>query len=106
MKTMIQKAVWLFFIAVAFTSCAKDDDCDPKDEEGPCYVGPPSGAKGDMLLLIEQKLNGKTVVKFEYDDQNRMTRNYPYDADGMNNTTKSYTYNAKDRKSTRLNSST
>lgn len=94
MKTMIQKAVWLFLIAVAFTSCAKDDDCDPTDEESSCYVGPPGGAKGDMFLLTEQKINGKTVARYEYDGQNRMTRSYPYDADGVNNITISYTYNA------------
>lgn len=92
MKTMILQAVWLLFVATAFTSCAKDDDCDPTDEEGPCYVGPSGGA--DLLLLIEQKINGKTVARYEYDDQNRMTRNYPYGADGANNTTIAYTYNA------------
>ncbi len=94
MKTMIKKTMVLFLAVFALAGCTKDDEsCDPNNEESPCYAGP----SGGKLLLIEQKINGKTIGKFEYDNQNRMIRNYPYGADGVNKTTISYTYDNNGR---------
>src|SRR5690606_17092162 len=40
MKLIIQKTVWLIFITIWLTSCSKDkENCDPDDEESPCYAG-------------------------------------------------------------------
>lgn len=95
MKTILQKTFIMFLAAVALASCSKNDEpCDPNDEESSCYAGPSGISEGNKLLLIEQKINGKTIGKFEYDAQNRMIRNYPYGADGLNKTIISYTYNA------------
>src|SRR5690606_27246526 len=60
----------LLFIAVAITSCSKEnDDCNPDDEESPCYAGP----SGGMLLLVEEKQSDFTYT-YTYDERNRMIR--------------------------------
>lgn len=98
MKTILQKTMWLLFITFTIISCSKEDNnCDPNDEESPCYAGPSGIGPGDKLLLIEQKINGKTIGKYAYDAQNKMTHNYPYGTDGTNNTTISYTYDTNGR---------
>ena len=79
MKTMINKTIWLLFITVAMASCSKDDDCDPEDENSPCYAG---FVSGDMLLLVEEKNNGKTEMKFEYNDRNQVIVRYVHGTDG------------------------
>lgn len=70
---------WVAFFSLALGACSKDkDNCDPNDEESPCYAGPSGEGK---LLLIEEKKNGKTDLKFEYDDQNRVIMRYIYSYD-------------------------
>ncbi|SKB93586.1 hypothetical protein SAMN05660841_03146 [Sphingobacterium nematocida] len=89
MKTMINKTIWLLFIAVAVASCSKDDDCDPEDENSPCYVGVSSG---DRLLLTEEKTNGKTEMRFEYNEQNQVVVRHVHGVEGSL-TTEHFTYN-------------
>lgn len=79
MKTMINKTILLLFIAVALASCSKEDDCDPEDENSPCYVG---FASGDRLFLVEEKNNGKTEMRFEYNDQNQVIVRQVHGIDG------------------------
>lgn len=98
MKMILQKTIYLLFIAIILTSCSKEkDNCAPHDEASPCYAGPSGFSDGDKLLLIEQKINGKTIGRFEYDEQNRMIHNYPYSEDGINKTTIRYTYDSSGR---------
>ncbi|TDQ82838.1 hypothetical protein [Sphingobacterium yanglingense] len=89
MKTMINKTIWLLFIAVALVSCSKDDDCDPEDENSPCYAGVGSG---DRLLLTEEKTNGKTEMRFEYNAKNQVVVRHIYGIDGTV-VTENFTYN-------------
>ncbi|MCT1526879.1 hypothetical protein [Sphingobacterium hotanense] len=89
MKTMINKTIWLLFIAVALASCSKDDDCEPEDENSPCYAGVGSG---DRLLLTEEKTNGKTEMRFEYNDQNQVVVRHVHGIEGSV-TTENFTYN-------------
>lgn len=66
--------------ALSLGSCSKDNEnCDPDDDESPCYVGP---SAGDKLLLIAEKRNGKTELEFEYDDQNRLVVKQIFPSDG------------------------
>lgn len=66
MKTTIHKTLWMLMIATAFVSCAKNDG-DTIDPE----TDPDEELSGE-LLLIEEKVNGQTLFKFEYDDRNRV----------------------------------
>src|SRR5690606_413003 len=92
MKTLIQKTIWLLFIAIAITSCSKDEDnCNPDDEESPCYAGVKPGEK---LLLIEEKNNGKTELKFEYNNRNQVVVRHVHDREG-NITVENFTYNGE-----------
>ncbi|WP_461534291.1 hypothetical protein [Sinomicrobium sp.] len=74
MKTILKNTIWLFFIAVAVSSCSdnEEDNCDPNDKESFCYEGPVDGGGtvGDKLLLIELKTSGKPTIRYEYDNQN------------------------------------
>lgn len=80
MKTTLNKIVWLLFIAVTLASCSKEnDDCDPEDENSPCYAG---FTPGDKLLLTEEKTNGKTEMRFEYNEQNQVIVRYVHGTDG------------------------
>ncbi|MBV2227634.1 hypothetical protein [Sphingobacterium mizutaii] len=89
MKTTINKIVWLCFIAIVSVSCSKNDDCDPKDEDSPCYAGPTAGSD---LLLIEERTNGKTEMRFEYNDRNQVVVRHVHGVEG-NVTHENFTYN-------------
>jgi len=39
MKRVINKILWLCFVAVVLTSCSKEEECDREDEDSPCYIG-------------------------------------------------------------------
>ena len=88
MRKHIVYFIGALLLAFSFSSCSKKDTCDPNDKDSPCYTGIGSGIK---LLLTEQKINGKVVVRFEYDDQNRRIRDiyetgpieYSYNAKGL-----------------------
>src|SRR5690606_40009664 len=68
------------FLTVTLGACSKDKEhCDPDDEESPCYVGL---AVGDKLLLTEEKTNGKSEMRFEYNDQNQVIVRYVHGVDG------------------------
>ena len=96
MKTIIQKTLWLLLIAAAASSCAKEKDpCNPNDRESPCYSGhPDTGPSSGNLLLTEQKLNGVTIAKYEYNDQNQLITEHLFDEEGADAGSISYTYNA------------
>ncbi|MGV3685764.1 MAG: hypothetical protein ACO1NS_09075 [Daejeonella sp.] len=80
MKPIVQKTVWLLFIAIASTSCSKDkENCDPSDEESRCYAGVGAANK---LLLTEEKTNGKTELQFEYNDRNQVVLRHVHGIDG------------------------
>lgn len=80
MKAIIQRTMWLCFLATALISCSKDKDaCDPNDEESPCYAGPSGGTE---LLLTEQQKNGKTELQFTYNGQNQVVVRRVHPADG------------------------
>ncbi|WP_313261501.1 hypothetical protein [Sphingobacterium sp.] len=89
MKTTINKIVWLCFLAIVSVSCSKNDDCDPNDEESTCYAGVGSGGK---LLLTEEKNNGKTEMRFEYNDRNQIVVRHVHGVEG-NVTQENFTYN-------------
>src|SRR5690606_33144247 len=62
---------------------------DPDDEESPCYAGVEFG---NRLLMIEEKMNGKTELRFEYNDQNQVILRHVHGIDG-NLTSENFTYN-------------
>lgn len=77
------------FLTVTLGACSKDKEhCDPDDEESPCYVGL---AVGDKLLLTEEKTNGKSEMRFEYNDQNKVIVRYVHGVDGSV-ATENFTY--------------
>ncbi len=89
MKTKFNKIVWLCFITMAMISCSKDNDCDPTDENSPCYAGIGSG---EELLLTEEKINGRTEMRFEYNDRNQVVVRHVHGVDG-NVVREDFTYN-------------
>lgn len=89
MRTIIRKTIGLLFIAVSLTSCSKNDDCDPNDENSLCYVGI---GHGETLLLTEEKTNGRTEMRFEYNDRNQVVVRYVHGVDG-NIVREDFTYN-------------
>ncbi|WP_312138039.1 hypothetical protein [Sphingobacterium sp.] len=92
MKKAIIKTIGLLLMTVAIYSCSKSEDCDPEDEDSPCYSGI---IKGSSLLLIEEKVNGATELTFTYNDDNRVAtyRIHPKDGSGMH--VANFTYNDK-----------
>ncbi|MBL1407618.1 hypothetical protein [Sphingobacterium faecale] len=89
MKTTTFKMLWLCFIAIALVACSKKEDCDPEDENSLCYAGLPAGSN---LLLLEEKANGRTEMRFEYNDQNNVVVRYVHGVDGSM-TIENFTYN-------------
>lgn len=89
MKTKMLKVVCICLITLASTSCSKNNDCDPEDEDSPCYAGPFGNSK---QLLIEEKTNGKTEMRFEYNDRNLVSVRFVHGVDG-NVTREDFTYN-------------
>lgn len=79
MNSIVQNTIWLLFIAITWASCSKEQNCDPSDEESPCYAG--VGA-GDILLLMEEETNGKTELRFEYNDRNQVILRHVHSIDG------------------------
>ena len=68
MNTAIHKTLWLLLIGATFISCAKNDT-------GEEDISPVPGSGNELsgeLLLIEEKVNGQTLFKFEYDERNRV----------------------------------
>lgn len=66
MNTTFSKNLWLLLIAVVFISCAKNDGGEAINPD----TGSDNGLSGE-LLLVEEKKNGQTLLKFEYDERNR-----------------------------------
>ncbi|NGM64916.1 hypothetical protein [Sphingobacterium sp. SGR-19] len=78
----------LLSISLLWTSCSKGkEDCDPDDEESPCYL---IVGVGDKLLMTELKVNGKINSRYEYDQQNRAIVMHVYDNDGTSSPIKFY----------------
>jgi hypothetical protein len=88
MKRHVFYGMGILLMAFIVSSCKKEKDCDPEDEESPCYAS----VTGE-LLLTEQKTNGKASARYEYDDQNRRTHYHSFDEDGVQAGTITYTYN-------------
>lgn len=88
MKMTIRKTLWLLLIAGVFTSCSKNDGGED--------TGPDKELSGD-LLLIEQKKNGQTLSKFEYDERNRATVHYLMTENSGDLHTVTFTYDSRDR---------
>src|SRR5690606_37981921 len=84
MKTIVQKTIVLFLAAVALSSCTKDDD-----------INPDGNGNGD-LLLVEEKVNGQTLLTYEYDARNRAIVWTQY-VNGEIHTIHSFTYDDSDR---------
>ncbi|QBR13429.1 hypothetical protein [Sphingobacterium sp. CZ-2] len=92
MKTIMKSNIWIFFIAVTMMSCSKGEDCDPNDEQSPCYSGI---VQGNQLLLVEEKVNGVTDISFLYNEENQITTYRIHPKDGVGESTAVFTYNDK-----------
>ncbi|TYR38442.1 hypothetical protein FXV77_03960 [Sphingobacterium phlebotomi] len=81
MKTIIQKTVVLFMVAVALGSCTRNDDINPDGD-----------LPGD-LLLTESKVDGELRARYDYDAQNRLVKLYTHHNAEAPQTTIAYIYN-------------
>lgn len=80
-------------MGLTYASCSKDENaCDPNDKESPCYSGIPDG---NDFLLVEEKRNGITELRFEYDDKNKMIVYHIHGANGGVSNSQYFTYNNK-----------
>src|SRR5690606_24728112 len=84
MKATIRKTIVLFLAVFALAGCTKDDDINPE-----------GNGNGD-LLLVEEKINGQTLLTYEYDARNRAIVWTQY-VNGEIHTTHSFTYDDSDR---------
>ncbi len=84
LQTTIGKTFLILLAAVALASCTKDDDINPDGNES-----------GD-LLLVEEKVNGQTLLTYEYDERNRAIVWTQY-VNGEIHTIHSFTYDDSDR---------
>ena len=93
MKPVINRTIGLLVVAIAFIACSKDNDDTGNPVAG---GGGGGGSTSGALLLIEERVDGQPELKFEYDEQNRMTTRYVYTADG-NIHTDNFTYDSNNR---------
>lgn len=92
MRTHIFYLTVAILLAFSFSSCSKEDDCNPEDSDSPCYIG---NSGGNKMLLTEEKVNGQTQLSFEYDGYNRMSVYHISSKDGSGVHTARFTYNDK-----------
>lgn len=71
----MKKDLKFMFLAVALilaAGCSKEaDNCDPNDENSPCFEG---GFNSGKLLLTKSEVVGKNVTHYVYDNLNRIIR--------------------------------
>ncbi len=67
MKSFIQKTTLLLFITLSIVSCSKKEECDPEDEESPCYAGLFGNGKGGTSeCSYKIKIDGKESVANQF----------------------------------------
>src|SRR4051794_10158761 len=67
MKSFIQKTTCLLFIVLVITSCSKKEECDPEDEESPCYAGLSGNGKGSISeCSYKVKIDGQETLPNQF----------------------------------------
>lgn len=66
MRSFLKKTTWLFFIVLAITSCSKKEECDPEDEESPCYAGLSGKGKGTSECSYKVKIEGLETLPNQF----------------------------------------
>lgn len=78
-----------YFLALVLRPCSKSKEgCNPNNEESPCYI---TLKPDEELLLKEEKPNGITEMRFEYNNKNQIVTRYIHGTDGSI-VTKNFTY--------------